>query len=96
MSTDIQAVRFHDGERYCVALVKTGHKHLHAVVIDDCGVRVVSEPKEASRYTQPLVRKGAPYPLDRLVRHMRRIGRERGITAAAENILEEVLTKQAG
>lgn len=94
--SDIQAVRFHDGERFCVGLVKVGHKHLHVVVIDDCGVRVVSEPKDSQRYTQPLARKGAPYPLDRLVRHMRRIGRERGITAAAENILEEVLHKQAG
>lgn len=90
----IQAVRFHDGQRYCVALVKTGHKHLHAVVIDDCGVRVVSEPKEAQRYTEPLMRRGAPYPMDRLVRQFKRIGRERGITAAAENILEEALTTQ--
>lgn len=87
---NLQVVRFHDGDRYCAALVKIGHTQLHAVVIDDCGVRVVSEPKAASRYTEPLMLKGKPYPPERLARIMRRIGRERGITAAAKNILAEV------
>jgi hypothetical protein len=90
--SDLQAVRYHDGERYTSALIKMGHKHMHAVVIDDSGVRVVSEPKEASRYTTPLELRGKPYPVERLVRHMRRVGRERGITAGAKNILGEVFS----
>lgn len=89
--SDLQAVRYHDGERYTSALLKVGHKNMHAVVIDDCGVRVVSEPKDGSRYCMPLTRKGQPYPLERLVKHMRRIGRERGITAGAKAILAEVV-----
>ena len=86
----VEAVRYHDGERFVSALLKVGHKQLHAVVVDDSGVRVVTEPKEATRYITPLLLKGQPYPTQRFVRHLRRIGRERGITQAAKNILEEV------
>jgi hypothetical protein len=90
--SDLQVLRVHDGHRFCTALVKVGNKHMHAVVMDDCGIRVISGPKEDLRYSQPLERKGAPYPIDRLVRKFRAFGRERGITEAAKAILNEVVS----
>jgi hypothetical protein len=81
--------RFHDGERYAAALVKIGRTKIHAVVIDDCGVRVISEPLESARYCGPLVFNSEPYPLPRLLKHFKRVGRGRGITDAAKVILAE-------
>jgi hypothetical protein len=86
---NMQILRFHDGERWNCALVKIGTKRYHAVHIDDCGVRVSSGPKEEVRTMTPLLYRGAPYPMPRLLRHMRRVGRERGITEAAKSILQE-------
>lgn len=85
-----QLVRFNDGDRWVCALVTVGHKHMHAVHIDDTGVRVTSAPKEELRHAVPLLRKGEPYPLDRFLKGLRRVAKARGITAAAENILNEV------
>ena len=85
----ISAVRFHDGERYVAGLAKVGHKRMHVCHIDDLGVRVLVVPKDEERYTLPLERKGQPYPLDRLVRKFLAVGRERGITQAAREMLEE-------
>jgi hypothetical protein len=90
MTTNLQAVRYHDGERWCVGLMKVGHKQMHIAVIDDVGVRVVSEPKEMARHTEPLTRQGKPYPIERLVKGLKRVGRERGITQAALSMIEEV------
>jgi hypothetical protein len=87
----IQVCRYHDGERHVAALIKTGRTRLQAVVLDDAGVRVLVEPLEAARYCSPLLWHGGPYPLTRLIKHFRRIGRERGITAGAKLILEESL-----
>jgi len=83
-----QLVRYHDGERWISALVTVGHKHLHAVYLDDCGVRVLTEPKEQLRHAEPLMRRGQPYPLERFLRHMRRFAKERGITVEARKLLE--------
>lgn len=85
----ISAVRFHDGERYVAGLLKVGHKLLKVVCIDDNGVRVLSAPKSEERYASPLQRKGQPYPVERLVRKFLAVGRERGITQAAKEILAE-------
>jgi len=85
----MKAVRYHDGERACAALLKVGHKNLHAVVIDDVGVRVISEPLAALKHCTDLTLRGQPYPLARLVKHLRRAGHERGITQAALAILDE-------
>lgn len=85
-----QLVRFHDGERWVCGLATAGHKYLHLVHIDDSGVRVLTQPKEQLRHAEPLLRKGQPYPVDRFVRHMKRVGKERGITARAQQMLDEV------
>jgi hypothetical protein len=86
-----QALRIHDGDRFCSALVKVGHKLMHAVVMDDFGIRVVSAPKEDMRYTAVLLRKGAPYPVEKMAKAFRTWGRHRGITAAAKTLLTEAL-----
>jgi len=84
-----EAIRFHDGERYVVGLAKVGTKHIHVCCIDDAGVRVISAPKEEQRYVTPLLRDGKPYSITRLVRKFLAVGRERGITQAAREMLEE-------
>lgn len=89
---EYQALRIHDGDRFCSALVTVGTKLMHAVVMDDCGVRVISAPKEDMRYSAPLLRKGAPYPVERMVKAMRTWGRHRGITIQAKTMLAEAST----
>lgn len=82
--------RYNDGDRWHAALVQLGHKNMHAVVIDDAGVRVISEPLAASRHCQPLLLRGKDYPVERMVKLFRRVGKERGITKGALDILAEV------
>jgi len=69
-----------------------GRTKLRAVVIDDCGVRVICESKDTQRYCAPLTFKGEPYPIARFVKHLRRVGRARGITAAANQLLKEAVS----
>jgi hypothetical protein len=90
--TEIQAVRYHDGDRHVAALVKVGTKMIHCACIDDTGVRVVSEPKEALKHCTPLLLKGKPYPVERIARAFKKFGRRRGMSAAAENIINEALS----
>jgi len=85
----LQPVKFHDGEREVCALMKVGTKLVHFIVIDDAGVRVLSEPETAIKYTRPLLHRNAPYPVERFAKHLRRVGRERGITQKAKQLLEE-------
>lgn len=85
----LQAVKFHDGEREVCGLMKVGTKLVHIIVIDDAGVRVLSEPAEAIRYTRPLLHRNQPYPIDRFCKHLRRVGRERGITQKAKELMGE-------
>jgi hypothetical protein len=87
----MDCLRLHTGERHTSALVKVGHKNFHAVVVDEIGVRVLVEPKEMLRHTSPLLLRGKPYPIERMVRHLKRIGRERGMTAAAKIIIDEAM-----
>jgi hypothetical protein len=64
-------MRYHDGQRYS-ALVKFGRTRMHAVIIDEIGVRVVSEPLTSSRHCQPLTLGGKTYPIARMAKHLPR------------------------
>jgi hypothetical protein len=90
-NTNIEALRIHDGDRFCSALVKVGNKLMHAVVMDDFGVRVITAPKEDLRYSAPLLRKGAPYPVAKMAMAMKTWGRHRGMTEAAKKLLDEAI-----
>lgn len=76
-------IRFHDGQRYVSALAREGRTKLHVTFIDDCGVVHRAVGRDEGRHVQRLLYHDRDYPLQRMVRHLRRIGRERGITAAA-------------
>lgn len=80
-------VRIHDGERFTTALAREGRTKLHLTVIDDAGVRHLAVPRDEIRQAAPLQRKGKPYPVERAIKIMRRVGRERGITEAAKREL---------
>src|SRR3990167_7631896 len=81
------AIRFHDGERWLCALARDGRKRLHLTYRDDTGIRHAAVPLEDGRHARPLTIRGAPYPVERMVRQFRRIGREHGITEAAKREL---------
>jgi hypothetical protein len=82
--------RFHDGEGWRCVLAREGRTHLHVTYISDAGVIHRAEPREDARYLQPLLLKTVPYPVERLTRKMRAVGRERGITEAAKAELARV------
>lgn len=90
--SDLQAVRYHCGERWQVALLQIARTQMHAVIVDDSGVRVLSENKDAARHCTPLQRLGEPYPVARLANRLLAVGRSRGITVAAKAICQEALT----
>lgn len=92
MSGALSAVRYHCGERWQVALLDVARTKMHAVIVTDTGVRVISEAKENARHCEPLFRRDAPYPLARLAARLLSIGRARGISVAAKAICEEALT----
>ena len=81
------AVRYYDeeGGRFCCALARVGRTKLHLTFIDDRGVRHVAVPIERFvTHTEPLGYHEGAYPVPRLVRRLRAVGRERGITEAAK------------
>jgi hypothetical protein len=84
MNTEYRTARFHDGERYVTALVRSGRKNLHLTFIDDSGVRHSAPPLEEARYLIPCTRKGDFYPVERMVRKLRGAGSRMGITDAAK------------
>lgn len=83
--------RFHDGEGWRCVLAREGRTRFHVTYISDAGVVHRAEPREASRYIRPLLRKGEPYPVKRMVKMFREIGRERGITEAAKEELRRAI-----
>lgn len=91
MSGALSAVRYHCGERWQVALLEVARTQMHAVIVTDTGVRVISEAKENARHCEPLFRRDAPYPLARLAHKLLGVGRSRGISLAAKAICEEAL-----
>lgn len=93
MADLIQAVRFHDGERYVAALAREARVKLHLVYLEDSGVVHRAVDREEARSTKPLELRGRPYPVDRMVRKFRAIGRARGITEAAKAELARASVK---
>ena len=88
-----RVVRIHDGERYVSAIAREGRTKLHLTSIEDAGVRHWTVPLPRDRegremLTKALERKGKPYPVERAIKTLRRVGRERGITEAAKRELE--------
>jgi hypothetical protein len=79
--------RFHDGERYLCVLAREGHKLTHLTFISELGIVHRAVDREDGRYLRPLLRKGSPYPVSRMVSKFRDIGRARGITEAAKEEL---------
>jgi hypothetical protein len=84
------AARYHDDEGYRCVLAREGRTHLHVTFISDLGIVHRTEPREALRHLQPLMLKDRAYPVSRMVRKFREIGRERGITEAAKAELARV------
>lgn len=87
--SELRTVRYHNGYHYCAAIMKRGRKHLHLVHIEDCGVVVQKLPLKDEKFMEPIQFKDKPYPLPRMIKHLRKFGRERNITQAAINILNE-------
>ena len=88
MSASARAVRYHDGEGWRTALARPGRAKLHVVYLDDAGLVHRAIALSEQRGLVPLLRNGAPYPLERLVRKLNAIGRTRGITQAAADELQ--------
>lgn len=81
------ANRFHDGDHYVSVLAREGRTRLHITYRDDCGVAHRALPREDAKFLSPLYRNGKPYPVDRMVRHLKALGRSAGITQAAKDEL---------
>lgn len=85
--TTFTAARYRSEHGCQVALARLGRTRLHLTLIDDQVThRVV--PRDEERYLTPLKYHGREYTVERLVRQLRRIGRERGVTAAAKRELQ--------
>jgi hypothetical protein len=82
--------RFHDEEGWRCVLAREGRTHLHVTFISDLGIVHRTEPRDGIRFLQPLMLRGSPYPVSRMVRKFREVGRERGITEAAKAELARV------
>lgn len=76
------------------ALCFRGHKHMHAVIID-FPVKVVRRPVKDFDALAKTTHHGAPYPVDKMVKHLRTAGRHNGITIAAKKLLETVADGKA-
>ena len=97
----MQVVRIWDGNRFCVAVIEHGRKLVHAVVIEDAGVRKLSFPlipdpdqKEflaPPAIVGPLPHRHGVYPLGRACRKFLDVGRRAGITESARAMLKEGL-----
>ncbi|MCI0349912.1 MAG: hypothetical protein L0Z53_10845 [Acidobacteriales bacterium] len=85
------AYRFHDGERYVVAIGHEGRTRLHLAVITDGGVTALDVPRGELRYCEPLTLKGSAYPVARAARRMLAVGRRNGITRGARDILRQAI-----
>jgi hypothetical protein len=83
----ITTARFHTGERWVAALVRRGRSRIHITFIDDLGIRHQALPLFEERSLVRLRFKGKEYPIPRMVKQFRAIGRARGITEAAKEEL---------
>mgnify|MGYP001423299118 CR=1 FL=1 len=85
----MKVMRWHTHEGWRCAIVKPGRTKLHVLTMEDFGVRHHAVPLDEERHMLPLTHRGREYPLARARRIFSAFGRERGITAAAKEILEE-------
>jgi hypothetical protein len=76
-------VRWHDGQRFVAALCRRGRSRLHLLAIEEGGVRVRQRPIAEEPALRPL----EDYPVARAVRQFRRIGRRRGMSQEAKDML---------
>lgn len=61
------------------------------VIVAGNQVRLLTLPKTEQRHmSPPILEHGHQVPLARVVKHFRRLGRERGISKAAKDLLREV------
>lgn len=89
MDTRICYVHFEDqGMGFKPTLCCRGTKHAHCVVNDETGVRVIKMPIRDTDKARPVLYRGQPYPFLRFKEAMLRIGRRKGITQAAIELLE--------
>jgi hypothetical protein len=90
--SDSIACRYHTGECWKATLARPGRTKLHVVYLDDAGLvhRTVSLSEQ--RELVPLLHKGAPYPLERMVRKFNAIGRSRGMTQAAADEIQRAMS----
>lgn len=82
-AAEYQTGRFHDGECWVTCLYRLGHKRMHVTHIGSAGVTHTSVPVEEQRHVEALPFKGGTYPLDRMIKRYRKVGRMLGITGAA-------------
>ena len=85
--SDSIACRYHTGEGWRATLARPGRTKLHVVYLEDSGLVHRAVALSEQRGLVPLLRKGAPYPLERLVRKLNAVGRVRGMTQAAADEL---------
>lgn len=69
------------------ALVREGRTRLHVTYLAGTGVVHRAIARQEARGIRPLLHRGQPYPVNRMVRKFREIGRTRGITEAAKDEL---------
>lgn len=76
------------------ALGFRGRKYVHCVINDETSVRVIElDPREFEKADDLRLGK-EPYPVPRFVKHMQRIGKDKGITHKAERLLEQASSSQ--
>lgn len=83
--------RFNDGEAYGTCLWRRGTTRLHVTYIGTTGISHRAIPATLERFIEPLEYRGGDYPLDRMVRRYRKIGRALGITEAARAELDRAV-----
>lgn len=89
--SEAKLVRYHTPEGVRAAVVVEGRSRLHAVVIDDGGVRELDVPNVEARYCSPL--RGS---VERAALRMLRAGKRLGITKSAKSILRAAITPKGG
>jgi hypothetical protein len=76
------------------AFVRTGgSKWLQVVALDATtsgGLKLWKVPLADTKYMQPLLLKGKPYPISRALKTFRSIAKTHGITKGAKKLLKEV------
>lgn len=90
-ATEYRTGRFNDGEQFGTCMWRKGSTRIHVTCIAPTGIVHRTIPASLERYIQPLEFKGGDYPLDRMVRRYRKIGRAMGITEAARAELDRAM-----